>query len=94
MFAGIVRKVWPVLRRLAVLAEAAEWLPEVRRQVQTIHHEVMPNGGGSLRDAVTRLESNVSGLDAAVTQNGARIGTLTNRLDAHIDSPCRRGDQS
>lgn len=35
-------------------------LHELETNVKKVHHEVVPNGGGSLRDSVNRIETAVS----------------------------------
>lgn len=80
-----LRKVWPIVRRLSVLAEAAEWLPEVRRQLDVIHHEVTPNGGGSIKDAVRRLEERQVSQGEQLDDANEQIQNVSRRLDRHID---------
>lgn len=45
------------------------------KAIETIEHEVKPNSGKSLRDAVDRIE--------------AKVGTLADRVDVLEGRPCR-----
>ena len=47
--------------------------------VTEIEHEVKPNNGNSLRDAVDRIEATVNGLVETVGENTRRIETIESR---------------
>lgn len=52
-------------------------LEDVETQVKQVHHQTHVNGGGSLKDAVNRIE-------AKVDEAGLRVTGLTHRLDLHF----------
>lgn len=55
------------------------------QQLETVKHQVLPNGGASLRDAITRVEA-VSAATAAQSRSTAeRVQTLAERLDRHLE---------
>lgn len=65
MVVFVVKKVWPVFRKVVhivddVIGEEArpgvEARPGLMERIATIEHEVRPNGGGSIKDAVDRIE--------------------------------------
>lgn len=74
---GLLRKAWPWLRRAVRTVDALDALPglvdEMRMsvaavstvvtQVDTIHHEVTPNGGGSMKDELRRQSETLARLD-------------------------------
>lgn len=62
-----IKPVWRILQRIAVTIEA-------------VHEQLVPNGGGSLRDAVDRLEDQHS-------QLSSRLDTVHRRLES-----LRKGD--
>lgn len=63
--AGVfARKVWPALRRLVHLADKLERFEQLERDVATIKGEVTYNHGGSLKDAVRRIEQGQTSQDA------------------------------
>ncbi|HEY9249250.1 MAG TPA: hypothetical protein VIO38_08970 [Rariglobus sp.] len=51
--------------------------------VRTIHHEVTPNSGGSMKDAVGRIET-------YQRDQGSQITTLTGRFEEHLTLAERR----
>lgn len=83
---GIVRKVWPLLKRLAdflddVMGEEARPGVPARlglmERVMRVEHELFPNSGKSLRDQTNRMEQKLD-------RDNARIDELTEQLDEHI----------
>lgn len=74
---------------VANYAQLADDVKEIRGEVGTIHHEVTPNGGGSIKDAVKRIESSQSDTREAIRRGDKRthdrIDALTVRFDAHVD---------
>lgn len=77
VFLGALRKVWPWLRRLVRTVDALDALPALATEmrdavatvatlggkVDTIHHEVTPNGGGSMKDELRRQSETLARLD-------------------------------
>lgn len=58
-------------------------------RLEVISHQVLPNGGASMRDAITRVEA-VSAATAAQSEAVAeRVQTLAERLDRHIEGGAR-----
>lgn len=66
----------------ARLYEVEKVLAELRPLIARIDKEVHPNGGGSLRDQVTRLSYEMQEL-----RRSTEIGTLTRALDSPRTSP-------
>lgn len=48
-----------LMDRLAAVEEAVARIPSVEESVARVRQEVTPNGGGSLKDAVVRIEATV-----------------------------------
>lgn len=55
----------------------------LEEKLATVHHEVSTNSGGSIKDAVARIE-------AYQRDQGGQIVTLTGRFDEHLDQAERR----
>ena len=76
---GILKKAWPWLTRAVRTVDALDALPglveEMRTsvaavstvvaQVDVIHHEVTPNGGGSIKDEIRRQSETLARLERA-----------------------------
>lgn len=54
-------------------------------QIATIQHQVLPNGGASMRDAIARTEISAATAVAASKSTAERVQTLAERLDRHIE---------
>lgn len=69
-FVGFVIKLWPFLRKFVrtvdVVIQLSDALPKLQADVAMIRHEVLPNGGGSLKDQATRTEAAVDTLTKEV----------------------------
>jgi hypothetical protein len=52
--------------RVAGIEQQTQVIPELERRIARVEHELRPNGGASLRDAVDRVD--------ARTQSGSRTG--------------------
>ena len=74
-----LRKAWPVIRRLVALGDALDQLPQMAKKLDHIHHEVSPNGGGSIKDAIKRIE--MSG-----KANATGLARVERRLDQHLEN--------
>lgn len=57
-------KVWPVIKRLVLLADKLERFEQLENDVATIKTEVTYNNGSSLKDAVRRVEQGQASQDA------------------------------
>ena len=76
-------------------------LDALEASVSAIHHEVTPNHGGSLKDAVSRIESNQEGfkvtLDAhgqVLSAHGEVLDRITERQDRDLKDLSDRIDQA
>lgn len=49
-----------VMARLASIEEQTAVLPAVQQRIAAVEHELKPNSGGSLRDAVDRVEAHTA----------------------------------
>jgi hypothetical protein len=92
---AFIRKGWPWLRAavhlLETLGTLAEDMASLKTNVAAIKHEVLPNGGSSLKDQATRTETAVGKLTSEVAhirrQQAATKTTLTRtekRLAEHL----------
>lgn len=54
---ALVVKLWPVIKKFVATVDALADLPGKLALVDEIHHEVRPNTGSSLNDAVRRVEA-------------------------------------
>lgn len=73
-----LRKAWPTLRRLVALGDALEQLPRMSAKLDHINAEVSPNDGGSIKDAIRRIEASGRG-------TAAGLARVEGRLDRHLD---------
>jgi len=63
-------------------------LDTLEASVSAIHHEVTPNHGGSIKDAVSRIESNQEGFKATLDAHGqvlAAHGQVLDRITERQD---------
>ena len=61
-------------------------MTDLEADVKTIHHEVTPNSGGSIKDAVTRIES-------LQREQSGTVGALTGRFEEHLLLAERRDER-
>jgi hypothetical protein len=80
-----------VVVALVVAVVVAVLVAAVRHWLQSIRHELMPNSGTSMRDAVDRIEAaQVKATEAqekaaqVAAEHTTRLAVLTERLDTHI----------
>ncbi|WP_327017225.1 hypothetical protein [Cryobacterium sp. MP_3.1] len=82
----ILAKAWPWLRRafrtIDALTSLADVLPALIDDVARIKHEVIPNHGGSLRDATDRTETAVADHGTQIANIEAGIQHATRQLAA------------
>lgn len=83
---GLIKKVWPLLKKLGDFLDDVAGEPErpgvparagLMERVQRIEHELFPNSGKSMRDQIDRIEEKVNSDDE-------RIGSLADKLDQHL----------
>lgn len=83
---GVVRKLWPLLKKLTDFLDdvagedARPGVPAragLMERVQRIEHELFPNSGKSLRDQTNRMEQKLN-------SDNVRIGALSDQLEEHI----------
>lgn len=63
-----------------------------RKAQATVVHAVQPNTGGSLRDAVNRIETAVATLDGKVDGQAERLARVETRLDYTTPTSRRNSD--
>lgn len=85
----------------AIAGKIDERLDTLESSLDEIHHEVTPNHGGSLKDAVSRIESNQEGfkstLDAhgqVLAAHGQVLDRITERQDRDLKDLSDRIDQA
>jgi len=83
---GLIKKVWPLLRKLGDFLDDVAGEPArpgvaaragLMERVQRIEHELFPNSGKSMRDQIDRMEE-------LLNNDNERIGALSTQLEGHI----------
>lgn len=83
---GVVRKLWPVVKKLADFLDDVAGEPArpgvparagLMERVQRIEHELFPNSGKSLRDQTNRMEQKLD-------RDNERINDLTVQVEEHL----------
>jgi len=64
-----------------VLSGVLVELIRTRKQATKVAHEVTPNGGSSLRDAVARIEADVTKVRDTQVAHGERLAAVEARLN-------------
>lgn len=86
LIAGVIKKLWPVVKKLADFLDDVAGEPArpgvparagLMERVQRIEHELFPNSGKSLRDQTNRMEQKLD-------RDNERIGELSDQMDEHI----------
>lgn len=74
-----------ILARLISVESSTSKIPNIESKFEDleqytkrIHHEVTPNHGGSLKDAVTRIENSAN-------ETASKLAETTEKLDEHIE---------
>lgn len=80
MILGIVISVGTIV---SITALGVRWL--VKHYFDEIKQELKPNSGSSLKDQVTRLETNLERTDSMNTQTFARVEKLERKIDDFYD---------
>jgi hypothetical protein len=76
---------------LAALIAAIVELRKTRASAGRVEHEVTPNGGASLRDAVNRIASRVDSLHTKLDDHSQRLVRVETRTESwHENAPRRR----
>lgn len=70
MIGALARGGWRFLRLVVFIGEAVK--------------ELLPNGGSSMKDTVTRTEQKVDDTASKVDENTRKLGELERRLDEHL----------
>lgn len=70
IFISIVYKSWPLISNFVIVVNALVQLPKLIETVGDIKKEVLPNGGGSMRDVVNAT--------------AAEVTVLKERFDEHL----------
>lgn len=68
---------------LIAVALIGAWVElfKTRKAQQQVHHEITPNGGNSLRDAVNRIAARVETLHAKLDENTQRLVRVETRTE-------------
>ena len=76
-------------------------LDALEASLTEVHHEVRPNHGGSIKDAVSRIEANQDGLRATLDAHGQVLAAhgqvldrITERQDRDLEDLSARIDQA
>lgn len=92
---GTAKRSIPVLRRLLAFIDALGKLPEWMTQtdgrfdaleegIKQVRHEVLPNHGSSLRDAVEIIDRRVEAIEAKQSRDYARLNSLEKELEERV----------
>ena len=65
----------------AIAGKIDERLDTLEASVSAIHHEMTPNHGGSIKDAVSRIETNQAGFKATLDAHGQVLSAHGQVLD-------------
>jgi hypothetical protein len=68
---------------LTMLGVAIRWM--VKHYLEEIKHELKPNGGGSIKDQVNRLENRLDKADTLRKETYARVEKLDRQIDDLYD---------
>lgn len=65
----------------AIAGKIDQRLDALEASVSAVHHEVTPNHGGSIKDAVSRIETNLEGFRATLDAHGQVLSAHGQVLD-------------
>lgn len=102
-----LKKVWPFLRRVVHTVDALDAIPALATEmrdavatvatlggkVDTIHHEVTPNGGGSMKDELRRQSETLARLDRVQLDIIAESKKRDEEIQAVRDEQSRVADR-
>lgn len=98
----VVHKVWPVFRKVVHIVdditgeEARPGVPArpgLMERISTIEHEVRPNGGGSIKDAVNRIEEVQAKKLAKLEHLESGLVEMNAVLSSHLDHSVEETDR-
>ena len=79
----------PAIKKLIELSESLEklpaWMDSTDTLLKTVHHEVLPNNGGSLRDDVQMLSMQLEQLKAHQDNDYKRLGELEDTINRRVE---------
>lgn len=85
----------------AIAGKIDQRLDALEGSLSEVHHEVTPNHGGSLKDAVSRIETNQEGFRASLDAHGQVLAAhgqvldrITERQDRDLQDLSARIDQA
>ena len=85
----------------AIAGKIDERLDALEASLSEVHHEVTPNHGGSIKDTVSRIESNQEGFKATLDAHGQVLSAhgqvldrITERQDRDLKDLSARIDQA
>lgn len=75
-----IRKAWPTITKavnvINEISELPETIANIEAEIKVVRSEVLPNGGGSLRDAVNRTEDQIKKIILIVSEHEKEITHL------------------
>lgn len=74
---ALVRAVWRGIRRIAAMADAMEVVEKRSR-------ELIPNGGGSIKDRTEKAADRLSTVEAGLREVRGMVAAVSSRLDTHL----------
>lgn len=82
-------KAWPVIRKFVESVNTVAALPDtlsgMQKSLSRIEHEVFPNSGQSMRDAVNRTEMRSRTTEGKVDSVEQKVDELVLRFDHHLE---------
>lgn len=81
-FMFLIIRLWPIVVKFVNTVNALNDLPTKLALLDDIHHEVRPNTGTSMNDAIRRTEARVQTLEARLTEQSEKIDGLQELMEA------------
>lgn len=81
-FMFLIIRLWPIVVKFVNTVNALNDLPAKLALLDDIHHEVRPNTGTSMNDAIRRTEARVQTLEARLTEQSEKIDGLQELMEA------------
>ncbi|KON72610.1 hypothetical protein M768_13970 [Cellulosimicrobium cellulans F16] len=82
---------WPNIVTMITSRRTARRLENVEAKTEVAAHEVRPNSGGSMADAVNRIEAGQKRTESKLDQHLTEASEHNARVDARLDRLERRG---
>ena len=76
----LIVKVWPLVRRFVATIDALADLPAKMRLLDEIHHEVRPNTGTSMNDALRRVAAEQIRQAEELADQSAKLDTQSEQI--------------